>query len=133
MKTPTVFVAVSILVLPGAAFAQSISLDKAEEGVTRGTATSGEVLERVEGQVPEQAQPAIQRAREMSRTGQEKALGGLERGRVHGGGNPVYGSTPSRGGAVYGSPSGGAPVYGNPPGRPSFGGGAPARGGRGRP
>jgi len=55
-----------------------------------------EVLQRVYGQVPEQAKPAIARAMEVSQRGHAAALGALERARLHGSqeSGPPEGVTP---------------------------------------
>jgi hypothetical protein len=77
-------------------------LDKAAGHVRGGTQRGQEVLDNVAGEVPDEARPAVRSSREYSRTGEQRALEGLDRGRGAGGfGRPPLGN-PGRGGAGRG-------------------------------
>ena len=104
---------------------------RAREAVDRGTQTHLRVLQDALGQVPPQAQPAIERALEVSRTGRTTALQALQ------GGVPPQASGTHR----PGPPAGVPPSWGHsgPPGGipgPGIGGppaGIPRGGPRGAP
>jgi len=78
-------------------------LDRAQKEVIKGTATGGEVLRDVEGEVPEEARPAIRRSQEESRTGGEEGLKAIERGRA------TTGAPSGRGKPSAGAGRGGPP------------------------
>jgi len=116
-QRPTMIVpAVLAFALAAPVFAQNPGLERAREAVRSGTAVPDATLGEVRERVPEEAKPAIERSREVSRRGRNEALDNI-------GGGPEQRNRPS-----FPGPGAGAPFGGGFPGGAA--GGPPAGAGR---
>jgi hypothetical protein len=98
------------------ASAQGYGPERGREAVQGSDAVSDPTLRDVETRVPEEAKPAIRRAREAGRDGRERALDNI--GREPERGRPDFGRPFGAPGPAGGPPSGGGFPGGGPGGRP---------------